>query len=72
MSTPANDVTSKDGILFVVIIATTFFALLTGLYVSGAANDLFDYVAVKFFKAKAKAEEKALEQAGEGKAEGFL
>ena len=43
-----------------------------GLYFSGYADDLFVYYAKKFYKAKAKAEATALEQVGEGKAEGFL
>jgi hypothetical protein len=43
-----------------------------GLYFSGQADDLFAYFAKKYYKAEAKAEEKALEKAGTDKAEGFL
>jgi hypothetical protein len=43
-----------------------------GLYFSGQADDLFVYLAKKYYKAEAKAEEKALEKAGTEKAETFL
>jgi hypothetical protein len=43
-----------------------------GLYFSGQADDLFAYFAKKYYKAEAKAEEKALEKAGTEKVEGFL
>lgn len=39
---------------------------------SGAADDAIEYFTVKFFAAKAKAEEKALEHAGSEQAQGFL
>lgn len=70
MSTSTH--TSNDTLTVIVIVITTLGALLAGLYLSGAANDFFDYVAEKYFKAEAKAEASALEKVGEGKAEGFL
>ncbi len=39
---------------------------------SGQADDLIKFVMEKYLKAEATAEEKALEKAGETKAEGFL
>lgn len=39
---------------------------------SGYSDDVTKYLMERFFKAKAKAEEKALEHAGETMAEGFL
>ena len=39
---------------------------------TGAGDDVVKYVMEKYFKAEAKAEEKALEKAGATKAEGFL
>jgi len=43
-----------------------------GLYFSGQADDLFVFLAKKYYKAEAKTEEKALEKAGTEQAEGFL
>jgi len=54
------------------IIITALAVAVAGLYVSGQADDLFVYLAKKYYKAEAKAEANALEQVGEGKAEGFL
>lgn len=54
------------------IIVTALAVAVAGLYVSGQADDLFVYLAKKYYKAEAKAEANALEQVGEGKAEGFL
>lgn len=61
------------GALTLVAIVITVLALaVAGLYFSGQADDLFVYFAKKFYKAEAKAEEKALEKAGVDKAEGLL
>jgi hypothetical protein len=46
--------------------------VIAGLYFSGQADDLFVYLAKKYYKAEAKAEEKVLEKAGTEKAEAFL
>ena len=54
------------------IIVTVLAMAVAGLYFSGQADDLFAYFAKKYYKAEAKAEEKALEKAGTDKAEGFL
>ena len=70
MSTSAH--TTSDTLTIAAIIITTVGAILAGLYISGAANDFFDYVVENFFRAKAKAEATALEQVGEGKAQDFL
>lgn len=53
-------------------VITALLAIGAYLYVSGTGNDIAEWVAEKYFKAEAKAEEKALEQAGATKAEGFL
>lgn len=66
---------SKGGtstLLVVVIVFTIIALILGGIYMSGAADDVVEYFAKQFFKAKAKAEEKALEHAGSEKAQGFL
>ncbi len=54
------------------IVITALAVGIAGLYFSGQADDLFVYFAKKYYKAEAKAEATALEQVGEGKAEGFL
>ena len=58
------------------VVATSFLALLlallAGVYFSPYKDDVTNYMAERFFKAKAKAEEKALEHTGEAKAEVFL
>jgi len=57
----------------IVLIVFTFLAVaLGGIYMSGVADDFIEDMAKKFFKAKAKAEEKALEHAGSEQAQGFL
>jgi len=56
----------------VAIIITALAVGIAGLYFSGQADDLFVYLAKKYYKAEAKAEANALEQVGEGQAEGFL
>ena len=59
--------------LTVAAITITLLAMaVAGLYFSGQADDLFVYLAKKYYKAEAKAEEKALEKAGTDKAESFL
>jgi hypothetical protein len=64
---------SHWGALTVVATIVTVLAIaVAGLYFSGQADDLFVYFAKKFYKAEAKAEEKALEKEGTDKAEGFL
>lgn len=60
------------GLTVVAIILTVLAVAVGGLYFSGYADDFFVYFVERFYKAKAKAEEKALEQAGEGQAQDFL
>lgn len=55
-----------------VIIFTTLMSIGAGIFSSGAGDDLGQWMFEKVFKAKAKAEEKALEHVGEEKARGFL
>ncbi|MCJ1311853.1 hypothetical protein MMC25_005526 [Agyrium rufum] len=56
-----------------ILIVISFLAGVGGLlFVTGAYKDVVEYVGERYFKAKAKAEEKALEHAGETEAEGFL
>ena len=71
----ANDTSFASGMsgtLIVLLLLTTFVAVAGGIYVTGAGDDVVKYVMEKYFKAEAKAEEKALEKAGATKAEGFL
>lgn len=61
-----------SGLLIALIVLTTLGAVAGGVYMSGAADDVIKFVMEKYFKAEARAEEKMLEKAGEGQAEGFL
>ena len=71
MSTPANN--GIPTYVFAILVFSTLVAMLAGgVYMSGKGDDVVKYVMEKYFKAEATAEEKALEQAGETKAEGFL
>ena len=66
---------NSDGLgpyLIGVIVFTTVMSIGAGIFFSGAGDDMAQWVFEKFFKAKAKAEEKALEHVGEEKARGFL
>lgn len=54
------------------LLLTALAAIAGGIYLSGAGDDVTKWVMEKYFKAEAKAEEKALEKAGATKAEGFL
>lgn len=56
----------------VAVIVTVLAVAIAGLYFSGQAEHLFVDLAKKYYKAEAKAEEKALEKAGTEKAEAFL
>ena len=60
------------GLTVTAIIVTVLALAVAGVYFSGYADDFFVYYMKKFYKAKAKAEMTALENVGEGKAEGFL
>jgi len=70
-----SDATDTSGLgpwLIGVIIFTTLVSIGAGIFFSGAGDDMGQWMFEKFFKAKAKAEEKALEHVGEEKARGFL
>ncbi|MCJ1405551.1 hypothetical protein MMC11_008779 [Xylographa trunciseda] len=58
------------------VVLTLVFTLLLGaavaVYMTDAGTDVMEWAGERFFKYKAKAEEKALEQAGEGQAREFL
>ncbi|KAG8529965.1 uncharacterized protein KY384_005447 [Bacidia gigantensis] len=54
------------------ILIATLLALAVGIYFSPYKDDVQEYVAKRFLKAKAKAEQAALEHTGEEKARGFL
>ena len=58
--------------LISVIIFTTVVSIGAGIIFSGAGNDMAQWMFERFFKAKAKVEEKALEHVGEEKAQSFL
>jgi len=61
-----------SALTYVAIIVTVLAMAVAGLYFSGQADDLFVFLAKKYYKAEAKTEEKALEKAGTEQAEGFL
>lgn len=63
---------SLDPYLIAAITATTVAALGVGVYISGAGDDVAQWIVERFFKAKARAEEKALEHVGAEKVQGFL
>lgn len=60
------------GWLIALIVVSTLAAMVVGIYMSPVKDDVEKFIMEKFFKAEAKAEEKALGQAGETQAEGFL
>ena len=72
MASDTSSFGGKDGLLIALLIITTLAAVAGGIYVTGAADDVIEFVMVKYFKAEAKAEEKALETAGVTAGEGFL
>ena len=50
----------------------TLLALIVGVYLSPYKDDVQEYIVKRYFKAKAKATQAALEHTGEEKARGFL
>lgn len=58
--------------LILAAIVTVLAAVGAAVYMTDAGGDMAQWMAERFFKAKAKAEEKALEHAGSEKAQGFL
>jgi hypothetical protein len=60
------------GWLIALIVVSTLAAVVVGIYMSPVKDDVEKFIMEKFFKAEAKAEEKALGQAGETQAQGFL
>ena len=65
--------TSSSNHLIAFIAAITLLLLVGAfLYFSDTGQDIFQWMAQKYFVAEAKATEKALEKAGSEKAEGFL
>ncbi len=72
MATNSDSSGGMSSLLIAFIVLATVGAIAGGIYTSGQANDLVKFVIEKYFKAEATAEEKALEKAGETKAEGFL
>ena len=69
----ATDAVAHTPTYMIVLICVTFFAVaFGGIYMSGVADDFIEYMAKKFFKYKAKAEEKALEHAGSEAAQSYL
>ena len=61
-----------SGLTITAIVFTVIAVVLAGVYFSGVADGLFEYLAVMLFKAKAKAEVTALEHTGSEQAAGFL
>lgn len=70
----ASDSSSSGmpGWLIASIVLTTIGAAIVGVYMSPVGEDVITWVMEEFFKAEAKAEEKALEKASKTQAEGFL
>ena len=67
------DSTDSNTVLLSVAAVVTILLLVAGvLYFTEAGQSLTEWVAEKYFKAEAKAAEKALEKTGSEKAEGFL
>lgn len=54
------------------LVVATLVAIAAAIYFSGYADDILEYWAKKYYKAKAKTEATALQHAGSEKAEGFL
>ncbi|MCJ1391234.1 hypothetical protein MMC18_004096 [Xylographa bjoerkii] len=54
------------------LVLTLILGAAIAVYTTDAGKDLMEWAGERFFKYKAKAEEKALEQAGEGQAREFL
>ncbi|KAI9735961.1 MAG: hypothetical protein M1834_001427 [Cirrosporium novae-zelandiae] len=63
---------AQDTYLIIAIVLTLLVAFAAFLYVSGAGEDLFNYCAKYYLKVKAKAQQEALEHAGEEKTRGYL
>jgi len=63
---------SSTTYLILTLIATLLLGAAIAVYTTEAGTDLMEWAGERFFKYKAKAEEKALEQAGEGQAREFL
>ncbi|MCJ1279320.1 hypothetical protein MMC21_007144 [Puttea exsequens] len=72
MPSSSSSSSSLTPTLIALLILSTFVAIAVGLYFSPYKDDIRNFVLEKYFKAEAKAEEKALEKAGATKAEGFL
>ena len=70
----AKDTSSSgmSGTLITFMLLTALAAIAGGIYMTGKGDDVIKFVMEKYFKAEAKAEEKALEKAGATQAEGFL
>ena len=58
--------------IVVLAVITALAAVAGGIYLSGYGDDVATYIMERVFKAKAKAEEKALEHVGLEKAQAFL
>ena len=63
---------SKTTTLVLLTVLTLVISLVAAVLLTDAGDDFKKYIIERFFKAKATAEEKALEKAGSEKAQGFL
>ena len=68
-SSTASDMTPY---IIVIVVITAIAAAAGGIYLSGYGEDVGKYIMERLFKAKAKAEEKALEHVGQEKAQSYL
>jgi len=59
-------------LLIATILITLLAAIGAAVYLTDTGSDMMQWAAERFFRAKAKAEEKALEKAGSEKMQGFL
>ncbi|MCJ1471499.1 hypothetical protein MMC13_000138 [Lambiella insularis] len=69
----SDSATSFSTTSLILLVLSSFLALAcAALFMTDAGKDLMEYAGERFFKYKAKAEEKALEKAGSDEVQGFL
>ncbi|KAL8865697.1 MAG: hypothetical protein Q9174_006750, partial [Haloplaca sp. 1 TL-2023] len=60
-----------DTYIIIALILTLIAAIGAGLYMTDAGSDMTQWMAERFFKAKLRAEQEALQHAGSEKAQSF-
>ncbi len=71
-SSSSSESSGFSALIIVSLVLTLIVAIVTAVYLSGAGDEVTEWIAKKYFRAAAKAEEKALEKAGSDKAQSFL